>query len=84
MVSFDVDTAAPDDEPFLPVAAIALVAEFFTAASARAAVVSLVLVDDPPAPVDPVAEVDAVDVAPDVVVDCVDAEPLAVPPDVLM
>ncbi len=57
MVSFDVDTAAPADELLLPLAAIALVAEFFTAASASDAVVSFALAAA-------VAEVDAVLVAP--------------------
>jgi hypothetical protein len=74
IVSFEVDTAAPDDDPDLPLDAIEFVAELRTEASESCVAVSV-------AP--PVAALVVAD-AMDVVVEFVDAAPLAVPPDVLM
>jgi hypothetical protein len=80
IVSCEVDTAAPDDELDFPLAAIALVAEFRMDASESALPLSEVLV----AVVAVVAVLVAVVLAGLVVVVAfVDADPLAVPPDVL-
>jgi hypothetical protein len=76
MVSFDVETAAPDDELDFPLAAMALVALLRMDASASAL---FTLVEASAAVVTLVAEVEAV-----VVVAFVDAAPFADPPDVLM
>lgn len=74
IVSFDVDTAAPDDELDLPLAAMALVAALRMDANASELVVS----------VDEALLLELVDVDVEVVVVAfVDADPLAVPPDVL-